>query len=180
MNQAPDPARIQQQKQRLLIGVAVFLFLVIVSQAYFRNVSPEAKEAHRFLREMPVTEIQEIVIDPYTVSSLIDHRLVIKDRRKISQLADVLRSASPFSPSHPESRWIAVLRIVTDHGDYGGQVDSTSNGQGSFIWYASQVQGGWNYGAYRQDELGPLLEQFAKASPEPDNQQHTKGNVNQK
>ncbi|HEY9844062.1 MAG: hypothetical protein ACAI44_02105 [Candidatus Sericytochromatia bacterium] len=156
MNEPP----IRHPKALMIIGGLILI--TIVSQYYFRNLSPEAQAARRFLNEVPVDAIREIRIEPYSVSALTDHVVSISDRGKIKRLADALRTAVPFSANHPTSRWIAILRIVTDGRDYGGQVDATSNGQGVIIWYASGVQGGWNYGERRQDALGPLLESFVK------------------
>ena len=112
---------------------------------------------------MPVDRIIEIRIEPYTVDSLTRHVVTVRDRNQIALIADQLRSASRVSPNHPQARWVAILRIVTDGREYGGQVESTSN-QGVLVWYASQVEGGWNYGTYQQDSLGPVLEKIVSDS----------------
>lgn len=141
--------------------VGGLLLLVLLSAIWFMRLSPEAREAARFFEEMPAERILEVRISPYTVSSLLERELVIKDRARIAQLAGILRAARRAAPNHPKARWVAGLRLVTAERDYGGTVDATSNDQGVLIFYASQVQGGWNYGTRRADELGPLLEAWA-------------------
>ncbi|PIQ27087.1 hypothetical protein COW36_14410 [bacterium (Candidatus Blackallbacteria) CG17_big_fil_post_rev_8_21_14_2_50_48_46] len=143
-------------------GVALFLGIVILSQFYFRQLSPESREFHRFIEQMPLEKIQEIRIEPYTVLSLTDHTLVIRDKQQIAEIASALRQAPAIGLNHPEANWVAILRIIADR-EYGGQIESTRN-QGVVMLYASNVRGGWNYGSYRADSLGPLLEKLAKTN----------------
>lgn len=135
------------------------LLLLVFSSAFWNmRLSPAAQEAARFFDTMPAERILEVRISPYTVSSLTQRELRITDRGRIDSLAKILRSALRDSPNHPKARWVAGLRLVTAERDYGGLVESTENGQGVLVMYASEVQGGWNYGSRRNDELGTLLE----------------------
>lgn len=137
--------------------------LMLVWQFYARHLSAHARAAHAFLREMPADQIQAVKIEPYAVMSLSDHTITIRDRDKIQQLATAMRTASGVAANHPEARWVAILRFQLKNGkEYGGQIEDTHN-QGTLFLYASQVNSGWNYGAYRQDSLGPLLESWVKA-----------------
>lgn len=143
---------------------------VFATTLYFGRYSPEARAARRFLREMPVAEIQEITIEPYTVLSLTDHAIVIRDPDRIGRIATVFREAVSVSPNHPHARWVAIVRFHLKDRDYGGQVEATTNDQGGLFWFSSNVRGGWNYGSYRNDQLGPLFEQLVadeKAHPKP-------------
>lgn len=157
----PQARRVERMGTGVFIAVAVLMLVVIGGQFYSRRLSPAAQAAHRFLQEMPVDRIQEVVLEPYTVHSLVAQPLHLRRRETIARLAALLRTARPWSPSHPNARWFVILRLVTAQGDYGGHVESTDNDQGVQIWYASGVHGGWNFGTYRQDALGPLLEQLA-------------------
>lgn len=148
--------------QGLLLGVGCLVTMLAIWQYYFRSLSPHAVAAHEFYKKMPAEEILEIDLEPYSVLSLVNKPLKIKDRLQIKRLADSLRQARPFSPNHPQATWIVVLRIITRQGEYGGHVESTHNQQGVQIWYSSNIEGGWNYGTYRQDDLGPLLEEVVR------------------
>ena len=72
----------------------------------------------------------------------------------------MFRQAESVSPNHPQARWVAIIRFRLAGGEYGGQLEATTNHQGGLFWFASNVRGGWNYGAYRNDQLGPLFEQL--------------------
>ena len=134
---------------------------------YFDTFSPDARAARRFLREMPVTEIQEITIEPYTVLSLTDHVISVRDRDRISQIAAAFRNVVSVSPNHPHARWVAVIRFRLKDREYGGQIEPTTNDQGSLFWFASNIRGGWNYGCYRNDQLGPLFERLIADEKKP-------------
>lgn len=142
--------------------VGSLLLLLFISAFWNMRLSPEAREAARFFDEMPSERILEVQLLPYTVSSLSDRVLRITDRARIASLANILRSARPVSLNHPSARWVATLRLITAERDYGGLVESTDNDQGVVVMYASEVQGGWNYGSRRADELGTLLEAWVK------------------
>lgn len=159
------PPSVQPQtlsrNQKIMFGAVLCgFFTVLLGQFYFRNLSPDARQAHQFYREMPTSEIREIVIEAYPQAVSESEKIHLRDRQQIKRIADLLRTAQPFSPNHPAARWNRVLRIITDHGEFGGMVEATNNDQGVQIWYSSQIQGGWNYGIYRQDALGPVLEEY--------------------
>lgn len=148
--------------RRMVIIGGTIIFSVILASTWFCRFSPAAVEAHRFLHEMPVGQVREIVLEPYAVSSLADHAVVIRDRDTIGRIAAQLRGAGGMSPNHPQARWITILRIrLVDGREYGGELESTSN-QGVLLWLTSDIQGGWNYGTYQVDGLGPLVEAVAK------------------
>jgi len=132
---------------------------VLAVTKYFGTYSGEARAARRFLEEMPVAEIREIQIEPYTVLSLTDHVIVIRDREKISRIAAIFRGMTAVSPNHPSANWVSIIRFQLADRQCGGQIESTNN-QGGLFWFASNVRGGWNYGCYRNDALGPFFEQL--------------------
>jgi hypothetical protein len=136
-----------------------FLLAVIGVSGYFNHLSVGAKDARKFLRTMPVDQIREISIEPYAVLSLTDRVIVIRDPGKIRRIAEVFRGMTPVSPNHPAATWVAVIRFQVGDRQYGGQIETTSN-QGGLFWMSSRVRGGWNYGTYRNDALGPVFEQL--------------------
>src|SRR5207344_1326397 len=93
------------------------------------------------------------------VLSLTDHVIVIRDREKIARIAAVFRDMTPISPNHPSATWVGIIRFQLADRQYGGQIEMTNN-QGGLFWMSSNVRGGWNYGTYRNDALGPLFEQL--------------------
>lgn len=144
-------------KRQVIRAAAGMIFGTVILTFYFGRWSPAAREAREFLTALPPERITAIRLQPYAVSSLVSREVVISDRADVERVADQLRTARGTSLNHPSARWIAILRITTAAGDYGGQVESTTN-QGVLVLYASGVQSGWNYGAVRQDSLGPILE----------------------
>jgi len=150
---------------RTLISKSIFwtlalgLVSVLAVIKYFVSFSPEARVARDFLREMPAEQISEIRLMPYSVLSLTDHDIVIRDRESINRIAGLFRGMPSHSPNHPSARWVAFIQFQVAERQYGGQVEATSN-QGSLFWFTSSVRGGWNYGCYRNDALGPYLEQL--------------------
>jgi len=150
----------QKRNQRIVGAAAFVIFSTIFGSLFFGRCSPGAQEARAFLRAMPADEILEIRVSPYAVMPLVTRDLVISERAEIEKVAGLLRGATAVSLNHPAARWVGVLRLHTQKRDYGGQVESTTN-QGVIVMYASEVEGGWNYGAVRQDALGPVLEELA-------------------
>ncbi len=135
------------------------LLAIIGGSAYFNTMSVGAKDARKFLRTMPVEQIREITIEPYTVLSLTERNIVIRDPERIARIAAVFRGMTPVSPNHPSATWVAVIRFQLEGRQYGGQIEMTRN-QGGLFWMSSDVRGGWNYGSYRNDALGPVFEQL--------------------
>lgn len=140
------------------VAMICLVSVVAVSQ-YFGRYSGEARAARRFLEEMPVAEIREIQIESYAVLSLTDHVIVIRDPEKIRRIAALFRDMTAVSPNHPSANWVAIIRFQLADRQYGGQIEATKN-QGGLFWFASNVRGGWNYGCYRNDSIGPLFEQL--------------------
>ena len=145
--------------QRLFWIVMACLLTTIAVAIYFTNMSGGAKEARKFLRTMAADQIREISIEPYTVSSLTDRVIVIRDREKISRIVEVFRGMTAVSLSHPSANWVAIIRFQLADRQYGGRIEQSSN-QGGLFMMTSDVQGGWNYGAYRNDALAPFFEQL--------------------
>ncbi len=154
----------QQKRMRPVVAVVMTLIIgVFLVQTYNGRWSPAAREAHAFLRALPTERILDIHLEPYQVLPLVSREVVISDRDDIERIASLLRGASEISLNHPSARWVGILRIRTAAGDYGGQVEATTN-HGVVVIYASDVQSGFNYGAVRADALGPVLEALATAA----------------
>jgi hypothetical protein len=167
---ASAPGKSHPLAKRWFWIILIGLVSVVSVIKYFDTFSPDARAAHRFLRDMPAADIQEIAIEPYTVLSLTDHVIVIRDRNQISRIAAAFRGLESVSPNHPHARWVAIVRFQLADRQYGGQIETTTNNQSGLFWFASNVRGGWNYGAYRNDQLGPLFEQLIadeKIHPKP-------------
>lgn len=158
MRPPPSPGQLARNK-RMIIAAAAIIFGSIAMGTFFGRCSPGAREAHDFLVRLATDQIIDIRLEPYTVSSLVSREVVISDRAEIEKVATQLRTAHGVSLNHPNAKWVAYLRMTTASLDYGGQVESTTN-QGVIVMYASGVRGGWNYGAVRQDALGPILEEI--------------------
>lgn len=118
-----------------------------------------------FLKTMPSDRIQEIRIEPFnTEGSLVKKEIVIRDRKRIEEIAVLIREAEDFRPDHPALKWQAVLRITADR-EYGGLVISSSERhQGVMLTIFSNVIDGWNYGSVRNDRLGDALEKIAETN----------------
>ena len=155
----------EQKVVKWLLGVLVsgFACFMLAFVLYFKVLSPEAKEARRFLKLMPVDQIQAVDLEPlpHNPNPLFHGFISITNRAQISKIADLIHSARRHSPSHPQQRWSVVLRFVTKDRQFSGEVSSTSN-QGVLFYYGLDVGGGTHFGTYRQDALGPLLEALAK------------------
>lgn len=149
---APLPRRWFWTIMGCLVGVIAVL-------TFFNRFSPGSRDARVFLQTMPVDQIREISIEPYTVLSLTDQVIVIRDRERIERIATLFRGMTPVSPNHPSATWVAVIRFQLADRQYGGQIEMTKN-QGGLFFMASKVRGGWNYGCYRNDALGTLFEQL--------------------
>jgi hypothetical protein len=155
----PDKETSAPRPQRWFWVAMVCLVSVVAVAKYFGTYSAEARAARRFVRDMPISDIREIRIEPYAVSSLTDHVIVIRDRERISRIAALFRGMTAVSPNHPSANWVAIIRFQLADRQYGGQIEATKN-QGGLFWFSSNVRGGWNYGAYRNDSIGPLFEQL--------------------
>lgn len=155
----PTPGSSAPLPKRWFWIILLGMVSVVSVIKYFNTLSPDARAARAFLREMPVADIREISIEPYTVSSLTDHVIVIRDREKIRRIAALFRGLTAVSPNHPSATWVAIIRFQLADRQYGGQVEATKN-QGGLFWFSSNVRGGWNYGAYRNDSIGPVFAQL--------------------
>lgn len=125
------------------------------------------QETLSFLRTMPADRIQEIRIEPFnTEGSLVKKETLIRDRKRIGEIAALIREAEEFRPDHPAMKWQAVLRIIADR-EYGGLVlSSAERHQGVMFTIFSNVIDGWNYGSVRNDRLGDVLEKIAAENGE--------------
>jgi hypothetical protein len=138
----------------------VFVCLVVGIILYFMVLSPQAREARRFLKLMPVDQIQAVVLEPvpYNPTNLNRHTIRITDRQQISRIAGLLHSARRWSPNHPQQKWATYLCFELKDRAFCGELTSTSN-QGVLFWYGlGPKDPGVVYGTYRQDALGPLIE----------------------
>lgn len=121
------------------------------------------EETVSFLKTMPAEKIREIRLEPFNAEgSLVKKDIVIQDRKKIAEIASLIRQAEDFRPDHPALKWQVVLRIISDR-EYGGLVlSSTERHQGVMLTMFSNVIDGWNYGSVRNDLLGEVLEKIAE------------------
>src|ERR1019366_7882776 len=135
-NPAPNRKASAPLLKRWFWIAMICLVSVVAVAKYFGTYSGEARAARRFLEEMPVGEIREIQIEPYAVSSLTDHVIVIWDREKIGRIAAVFRGMAAVSPNHPSANWVAIIRFQLADRQYGGQIEATKN-QGDLFWFSS-------------------------------------------
>ncbi len=137
------------------------LYSLIISFSLFGCFGK--KEAVSFLKSMPAEKIREIRLEPFNIEgSLVKKEIVIQDRKKIAEIASLIRQAEDFRPDHPALKWQVVLRIVSDR-EFGGLViSSTERHQGVMFTMFSNVTDGWNYGSVRNDLLGEVLEKIAE------------------
>src|SRR5262249_21389067 len=108
---------------------------------------------------------EEIVVqpEPYDPTPLSSRVVHIRDPNQIAQIADLLRKSQTWHANHPEEKWAMILRFVVNGREFTGKLDSTSN-QGVLFWRGLGPTPSVNYGTYRVDDLGPLIERIVRKS----------------
>lgn len=98
-----------------------------------------------------------------TTPSLVDTPVTIDDPAALASLAQVLAGARRWAPNHPQGRWACVVTL--DYGDRHASfmAEATTN-QGDLVTIWSRNDQGWNFGDYRADGLGQLLERLTAAA----------------
>lgn len=96
--------------------------------------------------------------------------VVIDDRARVRQIAEILRAATEESPNHPRSRWTANVEMVTPDGTYYFGVNRTVPGHpnGTLVSPWQNQRGGWNLGNWRADGLDEVLEDAVNKARKPD------------
>jgi hypothetical protein len=155
----------EQKILKWVLGSVVsgFICFILAYFLYFHLLSPEAREARRFSSSCRSSKSRRWIWSRSCITPpLFNGFLYVTNREQISRIANLVRSAQPYSPNHPQQRWILVLRFILKDRQFSGHVLSTSN-QGVLFYYGLDVDGGPVYGTYRQDALGPLVEALARS-----------------
>jgi hypothetical protein len=153
----PNTVKLLKRLLALVLGGCVCFTIAFF--VYLNSFSPEAREAKRFLKAMPVDQILAVELEPVPNNpNPLAHRLIsVKDREQLATIASLIQSAERDHPKHPHQRWAMILRFRLKDRIFSGQLVSTSN-QGVLFYYGYEIGGGANYGTYRQDALGPIIE----------------------
>jgi hypothetical protein len=140
-----------------LVGIVLVVALLL---------GPWPSERSRAMREVIKAEagqVNSIEIGPHPSDNypcLVREPLRITDRAEINRLCSALAGASQVSPNHPHAVWYCVLVLHKTSGVHRCVVSSTRN-QGTLVSFSSNEAQGWNYGEFRIDALGSILEALA-------------------
>src|SRR5262249_14453463 len=88
--------------------------------------------------------------------------VVIYDPARIRKIAEILRTAPEVWPSHPHSRWYAVVEMVTRDGTYEFAVSATVPGDRNGTLLAPFHSSSWSLGDVRADGVDGILEDAVK------------------
>jgi hypothetical protein len=111
-------------------------------------------------------DVQQVVLLPVDPRvSLVTKLVPINDRASIDAICQALNGASKFSPNHPSTKWEVKVELRTEKDAVAFVVYHTEQANnGTVVAISSNVTSGWNYGRFRSDALGPILEKLAKAA----------------
>lgn len=138
--------------------------LFIMAIVPLLGCSPEAKwQRINSIIGCKSSQIQQVVLLPMeTHAPLVENPLTINDRREIEAIAQALNDASKLFPNHPAIEWEVKVEMRTEKTKVSFVVMHTEDEKnGTFVSILSDTTSGWNYGDFRSDSLGPLLERLA-------------------
>jgi hypothetical protein len=146
--------------------IAAGLLIVLVTFSVFLSFYPREEGRNRVNRVLGCKsqDVYQVVLKPVEQrNSLIDMPIVISDRESIDAICKAFNSASHFGPNHPAIEWEVIVEIWQQESHESVVVwHTTQADNGTCISIQSNVTSGWNFGSYRSDSLGPMLERFAR------------------
>ncbi len=145
---------------RIVTAVA-YLLLVILMPACSEDAKRDMIDRIVHCNSKDVQEI--VLLPPESHVPLVTKPVTIKDRASIDAICQALNSASEFFPNHPSTKWEVIVEMPTQKTTVSFVVFHTQQeNNGTVVSIMSHVTSGWNYGSFRSDSLGLILEQLAK------------------
>jgi hypothetical protein len=144
----------------LAISVPIALLLISCLWLSFGRYIPGQSVR---LYETPISNIQYLQIEPDPNFSLVDKSLIITNKIDIKEIMTAIRSATPYEPSHPGTRWACTLVVSDSLGNSCVGVVNTPPGpysQGTILYYKTSKQG-FIYNTLRSNSIGDILEKVA-------------------
>ncbi len=135
---------------------------------YFVVAMPQGMIYKRKLQSLHPDQAQTVHLHTEVLvnGKVITRERILKGNEKSEFLALISDSRS-FSPNHSRGGWTCYVDIVTttDVPRFSFLIHSTSN-NGVYLDLGSLPNGaGWNYGALRNDALGPFIEGLFRKQP---------------
>jgi hypothetical protein len=113
-------------------------------------------------------DVQQVLLLPVESHVPLNTKPVtINDRATIDAICEALNRAFEFLPNHPSIKWEAKVELRSERKKVSFVVLHTEQEEnGTIVSIMSHVTSGWNYGSFRCDSLGPILEKLAKTEAE--------------
>ena len=156
----PLPARLSRL---LVIGVPIGLLAAGILWLSWGRYIP-GQSARLF--QGPISDFQYIQIKPDPNFSLVNRPLIVANKVEIKGIITAIRSATPYEPNHPTTRWACTLIISGLHSDCYVRVANTPPGgysQGTILECMTS-EDGLIYSTLRSDTMGDILEKVARNS----------------
>jgi hypothetical protein len=133
-------------------GVAALVLFGLAWAVAERQVFPRYRAR---LYQVPLTSIQSIRVSPGTVQPLVDRDVLITDPGVVQKVMTAIRTAKPYSPNHPATRWSCRLTILSSSGVSYVDVNE-SLGQGTILY--GETGAGIIFDTLQSTALGSVLE----------------------
>ncbi len=147
----------------LAIGVPIGLLVVGFLWLSFGRYIP-GKSIQLF--ETPIPDIRSLQIKPDPNFSLVDRCLIVTNQMEIKDIITAIRSATPYEPNHPGTRWACTLVVSNSLGNCYVGIENTPPGlysQGTIL-SCKTSESGFIYKTLRSDTIGDILEKVAHHS----------------
>ncbi len=112
------------------------------------------------LYQEPVSCIQQILVTDNNLCSSCQRNIVITDAQTIGEIMTSLRSAKPYYPNHPTTKWRCTLVIADAKGESYVDVVVLS-GEGGSILYIKTAEG-FIFDRLRSSTIGQILERIVR------------------
>ena len=147
----------------LVIGVPIGLLAAgILWLSWGRHIPGQSAR----LFQGSISDFQYMQIKPDPNFSLVNRPLIVTNQAEIKEIMTAIRSATPYQPNHPTTRWACTLVISDAHSDCYVRLVNTSpgpNSQGTILQCMTSEQG-FIYSTRRSDTIGDVLEKVARNS----------------
>jgi hypothetical protein len=149
---------VKRDKKYQVLAIAILIALFAVGALWY-FIGRRIPEQNARLFENPISNIQCIRIEPVQFRSLVGREIAITNESRIKEIMSALRSAKPYSPSHPEPRWDCNLAISDSRGSSHIEIISilAASPQGNII-FCKTSEWGFFYDTLNSDSIGDFLE----------------------
>lgn len=141
------------------LGLLLFFIGFVLSQ-------PKRKAAEERFFSTPADEVEKIVLRRHLrtrASPRMQTPVVLTDKPEIAEFLAVVHRSTEGRFQHASGEWSCLIEIVTANGSSFGSIDDTN--QGGRLRLHSGQNDGWNFGAYRNDDLVDLLKRLDSLGP---------------